>query len=604
MARLLADHRPGPAKSDIGGESNEWANATITLTSFVLLFVLVMPVALVGMLIVYAVWKITRPTWLTIVVLSLGCAAALVVEANMVAWLWPWGLLIPNRLFGVLPSVSALPLGSVVERSCAIELQAGPLLLLMVEALLAVREKTIHAGIFAQAREGESGIAATLKDHLRHYASIVSPQSPSSVTSAHPPGGIRLGVDKDNRRKAFDLTVADLRLHTFLPGATGSGKTTTLERIADGAMANGYGLVIIDCKGGSLEASASKLATLHNVPFILVDPREPTTTVGYNPCSGSPSDIANKLIGSFTFGEAGEIYKQVGMHVVPIIVRGLLAAGVPVTLDSLANACDANGLRLLAHKIETGEEAPEQNAALADELTAILDDTDVAGRSGVVSLKHRFGALLQGAFAPLFAAKHSVLDWDEALATPSVVYVSLPVTAASEDVELMGRVLLQDLKQVCSRRLRQVGAGAKPNPVLVAIDEFAGLKDAKQIIDLLLQARQAEMPLLLATQFFPQDPDLKKAVLQSGLLIAHRLESSDAEELAAQFGTRPRWKVTFQQDWQTGMTEKGSVRDVEEYVIHPNTLRSLPVGAAAVRAVPSQRHAIVEVIATIATDAA
>ena len=602
MAGLLANHRPGPAKSDIGGESNEWANATITLTSFVLLFVLVMPVALVGMLIVYAVWKITRPTWLTIVVLSLGCAAALVVEANMVAWLWPWGLLIPNRLFGVLPSVSALPLGSVVERSCAIELQAGPLLLLMVEALLAVREKTIHAGVFAQAREGESGIAATLKDRLRHYASIVSPQSPSSVTSTHPPGGIRLGVDKDNRRKAFDLTVADLRLHTFLPGATGSGKTTTLERIADGAMANGYGLVIIDCKGGSLGATARKLASLHSVPFIPIISDDPDT-VGYNPTTGSPSDVANKLIGSFTFGETGEIYKQVGMHVVPIILRGLLAAGVPVTLDSLSNACDANGLRLLAHKIDTGEGAPEQNVALADELTSLLDDTDVAGRSGVVSLKHRFGALLQGAFAPLFAA-HAALDWDKALATPSVVYVSLPVTAASEDVELMGRVLLQDLKQVCSRRLRQVGAGAKPNPVLVAIDEFAGLKDAKQIIDLLLQARQAEMPLLLATQFFPQDPDLKKAVLQSGLLIAHRLESSDAEELAAQFGTRPRWKVTFQQDWNTGMTEKGTVRDVEEYVIHPNTLRSLPVGTAAVRAVPSQRHAIVEVIAPIATDAA
>ena len=494
-----------------------------------------------------------------------------------------------------------MPLGSVVERSCAIELEAGPLLLLMVEALLAVREKTIHAGIFAQAREGESGIKSTLQHHLRHYASIVSPQSPSSVTSTHPPGGIRLGVDKDNRRKAFDLTVADLRLHTFLPGATGSGKTTTLERIADGAMANGYGLVIIDCKGGSLGATARKLASLHSVPFIPIISDDPDT-VGYNPTTGSPSDVANKLIGSFTFGETGEIYKQVGMHVVPIILRGLLAAGVPVTLDSLSNACDANGLRLLAHKIDTGEGAPEENVALADELTALLDDTDVAGRSGVVSLKHRFGALLQGAFAPLFAA-HAVLDWDKALATPSVVYVSLPVTAASEDVELMGRVLLQDLKQVCSRRLRQVATGAKPNPVLVAIDEFAGLKDAKQIIDLLLQARQAEMPLLLATQFFPQDPDLKKAVLQSGLLIAHRLESSDAEELAAQFGTRPRWKVTFQQDWNTGMTEKGSVRDVEEYVIHPNTLRSLPVGTAAVRAVPSQRHAIVEVIATSATDA-
>ena len=55
MAGLLSNHHPAPAKSDIGGESNEWANTTITLTFFVLLFVLVMPVALVGMLITYAV---------------------------------------------------------------------------------------------------------------------------------------------------------------------------------------------------------------------------------------------------------------------------------------------------------------------------------------------------------------------------------------------------------------------------------------------------------------------------------------------------------------------------------------------------------------------
>jgi hypothetical protein len=360
---------------------------------------------------------------------------------------------------------------------------------------------------------------------------------------------------------------------------------------------------------GALEPTARKLAALHNLPFLLVDPGDPAT-VGYNPCTGSPSDIANKLIGSFTFGEAGEIYKQVGMHVIPLIVQGLRAAGMPVTLSSIANACDPNGLRVLARKVETaqegegsGEDEEEQAKALADELTSLLDDGDIAGKSGVISLKHRFGALVQGAFGPLFkgTGESSFLDWDSALATPSVVYVSLPVTGASEDVELMGRVLVQDLKQVCSRRLRQVGregGGVALNPTIVAIDEFAALKDAKQIIDLLLQARQAEMPLLLATQFLPQDPDLKKAVLQSGLLIAHRLEAADAVDIAAQFGTRPRWKVTFQQDWNTGMTEKGSVRDVEEYVVHPNTLRALPQGTAAVRAVPSQRHAIVEIIRT------
>jgi hypothetical protein len=109
------------------------------------------------------------------------------------------------------------------------------------------------------------------------------------------------------------------------------------------------------------------------------------------------------------------------------------------------------------------------------------------------------------------------------------------------------------------------------------------------------------MPLMLATQFLPDDPNLKKAVLQSGLLIAHRLEAKDAEEVAAQFGTKPSWKVTQQIDWESGESQKGSIRDVEEYVVHPNTLRKLPVGQAAVRTVVTDRHAIVAVFPVDAT---
>jgi hypothetical protein len=138
--------------------------------------------------------------------------------------------------------------------------------------------------------------------------------------------------------------------------------------------------------------------------------------------------------------------------------------------------------------------------------------------------------------------------------------------------------------------------GGTVAPVLCAIDEFAALNKAKQIIDLLLQGRQAAMPLLLATQFLPQDSDLRKAVLHAGLLVVHRLEAVDAEDVAAQFGTRPTWKVTHQIDWETGTTAKGSIRDVEEYVIHPNTPRRLPVGTAAVRSVATDRHALVEVL--------
>ncbi len=588
MAGSLSDrHVPAAPTSGVGSEYSLWANVTVSLGALGIIAVILMPGALLGAILAWGAWKVTRPSWPTIAILSVGFAAGLLIEARLIPWLWPLGFLFPGRLYDLLPTSSVLPASQAVWHGCAVELQGGPLLFLGAEAFLSVRERTLPAGVYHQAKERQGTGTFQLGSLLHHYASIVSPVAKLMLADAdHPPGGIRLGALRDNRRKPFDLDPSELRLHTFLPGASGSGKTTTLERLADGAMHNGGGLVIIDCKGGGLGGAAEHLAKRYRLPFLVVDPDDPAT-IGYNPCQGTPADIANKLIGSFTFGEAGEIYKQVGMHVVPLVLRGMLAAGLPLTLRRLAESCSLNGLRLLTRKVT--------DEGLQDELTAIVDDADAAGKSGIISLQHRFGALLQGAFGPLFTAQQ-VLDWEDVFARPSVVYICLSATAASEDVDLMGRVLIQDLKQACARRLRIVARGGTVAPVLCAIDEFAALNEAKQIIDLLLQARQAAMPLLLATQFLPQDPDLRKAVLQAGLLVVHRLEATDAQDVAAQFGTRPTWKVTHQIDWETGTTAKGSIRDVEEYVIHPNTLRRLPVGTAAVRSVATDRHAIVEVI--------
>lgn len=596
MGWNIGQHPTLTPTSHVGAYYNDHRNLVTSILVMLCIALLVMPVAAVGMAVAWAVWRYVRPSVLTASAMAVSGAVTVLVFSEHVAWLWPWGVLIPGRLFGILPVVSATGDGMTLLTSAAIEVCAGPVLLLALDGLWIARGRTLSGGLIRQAerKRAEEGMGSA---HLGndHQSGRPAPYASGMrrvvADDAHPPGGIRLGVLKDNSRRPFDLTMGELALHTFLPGTTGSGKTTTLERLADGAMSNGSGFIVIDCKGGSLGVTARRLAARHGLPFIVVDPHDPKT-IGYEPCIGSPSDIANKLIGSFSFGETGEIYKQIAMHAVPLIVQGLVAADMPVTLRSIAGACDLNGLRVLARKVEQGgtvKDAAEREA-LADELSNLLDESDGAGKSGVLSLKHRFGAVLQGEFGPLFAQKKN-LDWDAVLATPTVLYISLPVTAASEDVELMGRILIQDIKQVCSRRLRAVAQ--KPDvplvPTLVAIDEFAALKDAKQIIDLLLQARQAALPLVLATQYFPQDPDLKKAVMQAGLTIVHRLVAEDAEPMAAQFGTRAEWKVTYQTDWETGGTEKGSIRDVQGYVIHPNVLRTLPQGVAAIRTVQTNR---------------
>jgi hypothetical protein len=574
MAGRLTDHHGGPtgryapgARTDVGSEFSVWANVTVSLGVVIGICVVLMPGMLFGAVLAWCVWKFLRPSWLTIAILSLGWSAGLVVESRLIPWMWPIGLVVPGRLYDLLPAVSALPYGTAVWHGLAVELQGGPMLLLAVEGFLAIRARTLGAGIVRQGeREWGSGISRT-REWLHHYASIVSPAPRMLLPdTGHPPGGIRLGALRDNRRKPFDLTMAELRSHVFIPGASGSGKTTTLARIADGALESGEAFVIVDCKGGGLGATARELATAHGLLFVVVNPDDPKT-LGYNPRTGDGADVANKLLGAFSYGEEGEIYKQVAMRVLPVIVRGIKAAKRPVTLAAIADVCDASGLSQLGY---------DAGGDIQDELSR-LAAADGVGKSGLGSLEYRFGALLQGKFGPLFG-KTPALEWDAVLARPAVVYISLSATAASEDVELMGRVIAQDLKQLCARRLRAEAEGKPVVPVVCAFDEFAALREAEQITDLLLQARQAKMAVLLSTQYLPEAIPIRKAVLSAGLLVVHRLEAKDAEEIAAQFGTRPTWKVIHQIDWETGTAAKGSMRDVEEHVVHRNTFRRLPVG--------------------------
>jgi hypothetical protein len=66
------------------------------------------------------------------------------------------------------------------------------------------------------------------------------------------------------------------------------------------------------------------------------------------------------------------------------------------------------------------------------------------------------------------------------------------------------------------------------------------------------------------------------------------LESDDANVVAAQFGTKTVPKLTLELNWEDrGESIKGSTRDVEEYVIHPEKMRAAGVGVAGIRIRPT-----------------
>ncbi|MHB8438508.1 MAG: type IV secretory system conjugative DNA transfer family protein [Acidimicrobiales bacterium] len=521
------------------------------------------PGATVGAAIAAGVWAATRPApfmrWMTSV---LG-VATLAVFHSALAVLWPWRLLLPHLFSGLGPP----PDLAAVFHSVAVEALAGPLLLTLVIAARDLRRQTIVGEIEHDVRS-ETALANAL------YASGVQ-RLPDASARAHPAGRIRLGSYLRNANRPFDLDPAELKQHALVIGASGSGKTTTLSRLADGALANGYSLVLIDCKGHELRGVARQLSDRYGLPLTMVDPGNPES-YGYNPCSGDGTDVANKLLGAFSFEGAAEIYKLVAAECLPVLAEALVAAGRPLTVSALADALWPDAMRELAR---------DTSDRYRDKLLQFAKATGVTAE-GYAGFRARLGALSQGKFGKIFE-KSPAVDWDAQFAEQTVMYFGLSVTGAGQDVELMARIIAEDLKQVCDRRLGAIEAGESPRPVFIEVDEFASLKDPDQFVNLLLQARGAGMPVLLSTQFLPEDRDIKQASLQAGVIVAHSLESEDANVVAAQFGTKTVPKLTLHVNWETGDAPDGTTRDVEEYVIHPEKMRSAGVGVAAVRVRPT-----------------
>ncbi|MHB8593968.1 MAG: type IV secretion system DNA-binding domain-containing protein [Acidimicrobiales bacterium] len=536
-------------------------NTATTLLAVAAIGVLLVPGALVGALLAWVVWRVTRPPILVTWLLGALGAATAAAQASALSVAWPWQLLAAS--VGINQSA---PSANAIAASLPVEALFGPLVLVVARHGVDHWWRTIQGQEWARAR----AVAAQKKALERGWPGPDGAKPPADDGGA--PGVIRLGTLAEDGRP-FDIAIGELGQHVFLPGASGTGKTTTIARLADGALANGYGVVIVDCKGSGLGGVARQLAHRLAVPFTRVDPRSPDS-VGYDPCSGDAAQVANKIVGAFTFSGEAEIYKQVAMEVIPVLCRAMVAAGIRVTLDSIYESLSKGMMSRLGRK-----DGAEAYRVRLEE----LEDSGGVGHAGYAGLQRRLGALMEGTFGELFR-KEPALSWADEFASPRVTYLSLSATAASEDVELFGRVITQDLKQVCDERMRAIERGEDVTPVLIVYDEFAALREATQIVDLLLLARQAKAPLVVATQYLPEEVPIRKPVLSAGLLIVHRLEAEDSELIASQFGTHTTPNLTAQVDYETGQSQKGSVRYVEEYDIHPNLLKSLPVGTAAVLA--------------------
>ncbi len=347
-----------------------------------------------------------------------------------------------------------------------------------------------------------------------------------------PPGAARRGRllclanDGDGERPVA-LKRADTRLHTWLIGPTGTGKSTLLVHQVLDAAARGDGAVFLDPKGDAIEEVLRRLPEARADDVVVVDPvAERDHPVGLNLLERGPGQDAAGVTEAI-MGVLRDLFaRNWGARTDDTLYNGVF------TLASVEGTTLAELPRLYA--------SPEFRrpfvAAVADPFIADFwrwfDGLPPGQRSALLApALNKMRPLLRPELAPIIGQRRSTVQLARVLAERRLLFVRLP-----RDGALFGSLLVARLWQAVQRRVSQPEA-ERPD-VLLAIDEVHSfLRTGADLGELLAMARGLRLSLCLASQHLEQcPPELRAALLANARTrVVFQSDETDGAALAKGF---------------------------------------------------------------------
>jgi conjugal transfer pilus assembly protein TraD len=384
-------------------------------------------------------------------------------------------------------------------------------------------------------------------------------------------------LGRDRRGREVTIAEGDLSAHGLILGASGSGKTTALTAILEQQIGRGRPVVAIDMKGSpAFAARLAEAAAVAGRPFKLWTPDGPRP---WNPLHhGNATELKDKLICTERFTEphyqrAAERYLQTILQVVQ--------QAHPERRPTLAEVVALMDPRRLPAALR---EVPKPLAdRVQDYLTGITPDQ----RSAIRGLQTRLAIITESECGPYLAPAAGAIDLAAALAGREVVVFSLNSSRYGQFAAQLGTLAVQDLLCATGSRLEQLRQGNRLEQATIAIDEFSGIGGA-HIVALFARGREAGVSGLIATQ---EMADLDRAghgvrdqiLGNTAVKLVLRQDVPESANLVAQIaGTKRVWEETRQIGGSIfgGLPPGGTRRETDQFVIHPNAIKSLRTGDA------------------------
>lgn len=460
-------------------------------------------------------------------------------------------------------------------------------------------------------------------------AAIDRPAVPGAVPApvANTTAELRLRIGaRISDAAVFELAGAAAQLHMLVIGPTGFGKTTTINRLtwvltgAESARHLGNSHIMFDLKGDvdviedrrRMAAAAGK--RLH---VITLDGRGATST--YNPLKhGTPDEISNKLMqseeASADGGFSEPFYRAVGTRWLQMACRALVDL-----VDRDVQLVDAGRRRAwrrdlpdlvrLLHPARMERVIAELSPATAElihNFVVVEGGEDKNFAQSLSGIYHRYAAISESAAGAVMVDQPDGLDLYEAIMAGDYVVFSLDAATDKAAARRIGNLALQDLTGI-GGRLQAEQFRSTGRSCFVVVDEFSAL-GGSALEAFYARARTAGIIAAISTQSVADlrtvSPEFEEAVKTNGnVIILHQQKGEAADDWAKWIGTRQVYKETLQVSddadvlgTKTAATGVGSLRAVDEFVVHPNDIKALGQGRAiVVMGHPAKAEALVDI---------
>lgn len=417
----------------------------------------------------------------------------------------------------------------------------------------------------------------------------VDAQLKSALKNRTPEAGTFLGVTRTGR--AVSVLPREREGHMQIVGPTRSGKSQLLLALAAQDMADGLPVFFMEAKGDRgdfdqfLKTAGHARRSGDVRYFNPQDPRSMTFNP-IRPVSGQdPTALANQVARAIgreptSSGEGQDYYRGVDYAKVQSMAEIFCSTGRAFTLRDCYDYFAFEGAR-------------EKAFALCRDLKLVdLARGEFVSNEDTSSLTSALRPWTTGTLGSLLNSYAPQIRLEDVFAQGQAVYFAVPVGHLQVLANPLGRMVISGLLSVAAARQR---AEIKPKPATVILDEFAEFA-TPVFASFVATVGSAKFRTILSHQDLGQlkriqgmDAEAFNSVVfnnTSGCKVCFRApDPEDAEFWAATLGTESsvvdteRVKSGLLGDEHTGDRSR---REVEQFKIHPNTIKSLPPGVALV----------------------